>query len=174
MSQSSDPLLQPFTLRHLTLRNRIVSTPHSPAFAENGMAGERYQRYHEEKARGGIGMTMFGGSSCVGPDSPSVFGQLNVGIDDIVPYLQRLAERVHEHGAATICQISHLGRRSTWNAGDWLPLVAPSRVREPAHRGFPKEMDGWDIKRVVGYYAAAARGCEIDQPRNLAKSVTVE
>ncbi|MDE0097252.1 MAG: NADH:flavin oxidoreductase [Gammaproteobacteria bacterium] len=159
MTGSQDPLLQPFTLRHLTLRNRIVSTPHSPAFAEEGMPKERYQRYHEEKARGGIGMTMFGGSSCVGPDSPSVFGQLDVGTDAIIPYLKSLTDRVHGHGARTVCQISHLGRRSTWNAGHWLPLVAPSRVREPAHRGFPKEMDEWDIRRVVGDYAAAARRC---------------
>ena len=155
-----DPLLQPFQLKTLTLRNRIVSTPHSPAYAEDGMPGERYQRYHEEKAKGGIGMTMFGGSSCVGPDSPSVFGQLNVGTDEIIPYLSRLAERVHQHGAKTICQISHLGRRTTWNNGDWLPVVAPSRVREPAHRGFPKEMEHSDIKRIVGYYAAAARRCK--------------
>ena len=98
MTKSQDPLLQPFTLRHLTLRNRIVSTPHSPAFAEEGMPKERYQRYHEEKARGGIGMTMFGGSSCVGPDSPSVFGQLDVGTDAIIPYLQSLTDRVHGHG----------------------------------------------------------------------------
>ena len=158
--KNPDPLLQPFQLKSLTLRNRIVSTPHSPAYAENGMPGERYQRYHEEKARGGIGMTMFGGSSCVGPDSPSVFGQLNVGTDDIIPYLSSLAERIHKHGAKTICQISHLGRRTTWNNGDWLPVVAPSRVREPAHRGFPKEMDHADIKRIIGYYAAAARRCK--------------
>jgi 2,4-dienoyl-CoA reductase-like NADH-dependent reductase (Old Yellow Enzyme family) len=155
----NDPLLEPFQLGPLTLRNRIVSTPHSPAFAEDGMPGEQYQRYHEEKARGGIGMTMFGGSSCVGPDSPSVFGQLNVGTDRIIPYLSRLAERVQYHGAGAICQISHLGRRSTWNAGDWLPLIAPSRVREPAHRGFPKEMDLADIRRVIDYYAAAAARC---------------
>ena len=32
-----DALLQPFTLRHLTLRNRIVSTSHAPAYAEGGM-----------------------------------------------------------------------------------------------------------------------------------------
>ncbi|MGB5706949.1 MAG: NADH:flavin oxidoreductase [Arenicellales bacterium] len=154
-----DPLLQPFQLKSLTLRNRIVSTPHSPAYAENGMPGERYQKYHEEKAKGGVAMTMFGGSSCVGPDSPSVFGQLNVGTDEVIPYLNRLAERVHRNGAKTICQISHLGRRTTWNNGDWLPVVAPSRVREPAHRGFPKEMDLADISRIVGYYASAARRC---------------
>ena len=56
-------LFEPYTLRHLELRNRIISTPHGPAYAEQGMPGERYQRYHEEKARGGIAMTMFGGSS---------------------------------------------------------------------------------------------------------------
>ena len=54
-------------------------------------------------------MTMFGGSSCVGPDSPSVFGQLDVGTDAIIPYLQSLTDRVHGHGARTVCQISHLG-----------------------------------------------------------------
>ena len=158
--KNPDPLLQPFKLKSLTLRNRIVSTPHSPAYADNGMPGERYQRYHEEKAKGGLGLTMFGGSSCVGPDSPSVFGQLNVGTDDIIPYLRRLADRVHKHGAKTICQISHLGRRTTWNNGDWLPVVGPSRVREPAHRGFPKEMEYADIRRIIGYYAAAAKRCE--------------
>ena len=35
-------------------------------------------------------------------------------------------------------------------------MIAPSRVREPAHRGFPKIMDHADIKRVIGDYAAAA------------------
>jgi glucosamine--fructose-6-phosphate aminotransferase (isomerizing) len=28
--------------------------------------------------------------------------------------------------------------------------------------------------QLLSYHIAAARGCEIDQPRNLAKSVTVE
>lgn len=151
--------MQPLTLKHLTLKNRIVSTPHAPAYADDGMPGERYQRYHEEKARGGLGMTMFGGSSCIGPDSPSVFGQLYVGEDRVIPYFQSFAERIHAHDCGLICQISHLGRRTTWNAADWLPVIAPSRVREPAHRGFPREMDIDDIDRVISYYADAAWRC---------------
>ncbi len=79
MTPKTDPLLQPFRLRHLTIRNRIMSTSHAPAYAADEMPGERYQRYHEEKARGGIGLSMFGGSSNVSPDSPSVFGNLYVG-----------------------------------------------------------------------------------------------
>jgi 2,4-dienoyl-CoA reductase-like NADH-dependent reductase (Old Yellow Enzyme family) len=156
---SRDPLLQPFHLKRLRLKNRIVSTPHAPSYAEEGLPKERYQRYHEEKAKGGLAMTMFGGSSCVGPDSPSVFGQLYVGDDRIIPYFQAFAERIHRYDCALVCQISHLGRRTTWNSGDWLPVTSASRVREPAHRGFPKEMDLDDIARIVGYYAAAARRC---------------
>ena len=153
----SDPLLLPFQLGAMTLKNRIVSTCHAPALAEDGMPKERYQRYHLEKAKGGIGMTMIGGSSCVSPDSPSVFGQLDVSSDRVIPYFREFAERIHKEDCRIVCQISHLGRRTTWNDGDWLPVIAPSRVREPAHRGFPKVMDHADIKRVIGDYVAAAR-----------------
>ncbi|MFT3988995.1 FAD-dependent oxidoreductase [Aestuariivirga sp.] len=157
---SKDPLLQPLQIRHLTLKNRVVSTPHAPAYAENGMPKLRYQLYHEEKAKGGIGMTMFGGSSFVAPDTPSVFGQIDVSTDDIIPYFQQFSERIHRHDCGIICQISHLGRRTTWNAGNWLPVIAPSRVKEPAHRAFPREMDRHDIKRVIKAYAAAALRCQ--------------
>lgn len=158
--RTRDPLLQPFQLRHLTLKNRIVSTPHAPAYPEDGKPKLRYQLYHEEKAKGGIGMTMFGGSSFVSADTPSVFGQIDVSTDDIVPYFQQFAERIHRHNCGLICQISHLGRRTTWNAGNWLPVVAPSRVREPSHRAFPREMDHHDIKRIIAAYVAAALRCK--------------
>src|ERR1700674_3046345 len=74
------------------------------------VAGPR-QLYHEEKAKGGIALTMFGGSSNVAPDSPNIFRQLNVGTDAVIPYLQEFSERIHKHGAALMCQITHLGRR---------------------------------------------------------------
>ena len=41
---SNDPLLQPYQLKHLTLRNRIMSTAHEPSYSENGLPGERYRR----------------------------------------------------------------------------------------------------------------------------------
>lgn len=40
---------------------------------------------------------MFGGSSFVASDTPSVFGQIDVSSDDIIPYFQQLAERIHRH-----------------------------------------------------------------------------
>ncbi|WP_282606106.1 NADH:flavin oxidoreductase [Pelagibius sp. Alg239-R121] len=153
-------LLDPFQLKHLTLRNRIVSTSHAPNFVEDGHPRDRYRLYHEEKAKGGVALTMVGGSTNIAPDSPSVFGQLYAGDDSIVPWFKRLTDGVHKHGAAIMCQITHMGRRTAWDDGHWLPVLAPSGVRERAHRSFPKAMEQQDIDRVTDDFAAAARRCQ--------------
>jgi len=154
---TSDPLLQPYRLKHLTLRNRIMSTAHEPAYSEEGLPKDRYRLYHLEKARGGIALTMTAGSAVVSADSPQAFGNLEAYRDEIVPWLRRLADDCHEAGAAVMIQITHLGRRTTWAQADWLPVLAPSPIREPAHRAFPKEAEDWDIERIVTDYAATAQ-----------------
>ena len=155
-----DPLLQPLRIRHLLLRNRVMSTSHASTLDVGGMPLERYQRYHEEKARGGLALTMFGGSSMVAPDSSWGGGQINVSTDEIIPHLQAFSARIHAAGAAIMCQISHLGRRATSSATNWLPTVAPSAIREIRHRDVPREMDRNDIDRIVAQYAEAAWRCK--------------
>ncbi|MEO1191262.1 MAG: NADH:flavin oxidoreductase [Pseudomonadota bacterium] len=155
----NDPLLQPYQLKHLTLRNRFLSTAHEPDYSQDGLPQERYRLYHQEKAKGGIGLTMIGGSAIVAEDSPPAFGNLHLYDDAIVPHFQALADAVHEAGAAVMCQITHLGRRTNWNTGDWLPILAPSPLREPAHRAFPKEMEDFDFTRVAAAYADGAERC---------------
>jgi 2,4-dienoyl-CoA reductase-like NADH-dependent reductase (Old Yellow Enzyme family) len=153
---STDPLLQPFRLKHLVLRNRLMSTAHEPSYTEEGMPKTRYRLYHAEKAKGGIALTVIGGSSVVAPDSPQAFGNILLYKDEVVGWLSELADEVHAHGAAVMIQITHLGRRTAWSKFDWLPIVAPSYVREPAHRAFPKVAEDWDLRRIVKAYAAAA------------------
>ncbi|HWA41627.1 MAG TPA: NADH:flavin oxidoreductase [Hypericibacter adhaerens] len=153
---SKDPLLQPFTLKHLVLKNRLMSTAHEPAYSEDGLPKERYRLYHLEKAKGGIALTMTAGSAVVSEDSPAAFGNLHAYKDEIVPLMKRLAEDCHGEGCAVMIQLTHLGRRTGWNKADWLPVAAPSVVREPAHRAFPKEAEDWDIERWIGQYADGA------------------
>ena len=153
---SADPLLEPFTIGDLTLKNRIFSSSHAPGYNTDGTPNERYVAYHEEKARGGIGLTMIGGSSNVSPDSASLWGQMYFGADAIIGPLAAMTDRIHAHGAAVMCQITHMGRRNVSNDGDWLPTIAPSPIREPMHRGWPKQMEKSDIRRVVADFAAAA------------------
>ena len=162
-------LFEPLRIGHLRLKNRIMSTSHAPAYAEDGMPKERYRCYHEEKAKGGLALSMFGGSSTISVDSPPPFGQIDLGDDRVIPWLQSFSEALHRHGCATMIQITHMGRRTGWSSHGWLPTIAPSAVREPAHRSFPKAMDHDDIERVIGDFAAAADraqrggldGCEL-------------
>ena len=158
--RTHDPLLQPLTIKRLRLKNRIMSTSHASTMDDGGLPKERYQRYHEEKAKGGLALTMFGGSSMVAPDSSWGGGQINVSSDAVIPHLQEFSERIHGHGAAIMCQISHLGRRATSAAMNWLPSLAPSAIRERRHRDIPREMDRADIDRIVADYAAAALRCK--------------
>src|SRR4029450_10154116 len=155
----ADPLLQPFQLKHLTLKNRVISTSHEPAYSEEALPKARYRLYHEEKAKGGIALTMIGGSSIVAPDSPQAFGNLYVGSDAIIPWFKELTDGVHQYGAAGMVQLTPAGRRPAGPKEHGLPVLAPSSVREPAHRAFPKEMEDWDFARVIAAYGAAARRC---------------
>ncbi|UWQ32409.1 NADH:flavin oxidoreductase [Leisingera sp. M527] len=153
---SKDPLLQPYQLKHLTFRNRIMTTSHEPAYPEDGMPKARYAAYHAERARAGVALTMTAGSAAVSKDSPPVFNNILAYKDEVVPWIRSLTDQVHEHGAAVMIQLTHLGRRTGWNKGDWLPSVSSSRHREPAHRAFPKLAEDWDIARIISDFADAA------------------
>lgn len=153
---SKDPLLQPYRLKHLTLRNRIMTTAHEPAYPEGGMPKDRYIAYHAERAKAGVALTMTAGSAAVSRDSPPVFNNILAYTDEVVPWIRKLTDACHEHDCAVMIQLTHLGRRTGWAKGDWLPSVSSSKHREPAHRAFPKLAEDWDIERIIGDFADAA------------------
>jgi hypothetical protein len=153
---TKDPLLQPFKLKHLTLKNRIMTTSHEPAYAEDGMPKERYAAYHSERAKAGVALTMTAGSAAVSKDSPPVFNNILAYRDEVVPWINQLTDACHEHDCAVMIQLTHLGRRTNWNKGNWLPSVSSSKHREPAHRAFPKLIEDWDIERIINDFADAA------------------
>ncbi|WP_439562624.1 FAD-dependent oxidoreductase [Roseinatronobacter sp.] len=152
---SNDPLLQPYRLKHLTLRNRIMTTAHEPAYPEDGMPKARYVAYHAERAKAGVALAMTAGSAAVSRDSPPVFNNILAWRDEVVPHIRALTDACHDHGCAVMIQLTHLGRRTGWNKGDWLPSVSSSRHREPAHRAFPKLAEDWDIERIISDFADA-------------------
>ncbi|MDT8857594.1 NADH:flavin oxidoreductase [Paracoccaceae bacterium Fryx2] len=158
---SSDPLLQPYQLKHLTLKNRIMTTSHEPAYPEDGMPKDRYRLYHLERAKAGVALTMTAGSAAVSRDSPPVFNNILAYKDEVVGWMKRLADDCHEQGCAVMIQLTHLGRRTRWDKGDWLPVVAAGPAREPSHRAFPKVVEDWDIARIIEDYADAAERMQV-------------
>ncbi|WP_306005150.1 NADH:flavin oxidoreductase [Aquicoccus porphyridii] len=153
---SNDPLLQPYQLKHLTLKNRLMITSHEPAYPEDGMPKDRYRAYHVERARAGVALTMTAGSASVARDSPPVFNNILAWKDEVVGWMKALADECHDHGCAVMIQLTHLGRRTRWDKADWLPVVSPSHEREPSHKAFPKKAEDWDIARIIEDYADAA------------------
>ncbi|OOY05311.1 NADH:flavin oxidoreductase [Thioclava sp. F28-4] len=153
---SSDPLLQPYQLKHLTLKNRLMITSHEPAYPEDGMPKDRYRAYHVERARAGVALTMTAGSASVARDSPPVFNNILAWKDEVVGWMKELTDACHEHDCAVMIQLTHLGRRTRWDKADWLPVVSSSHEREASHKAFPKKAEDWDIARIIEDYADAA------------------
>ncbi|UTW10220.1 dimethylglycine demethylation protein DgcA [Marinobacterium rhizophilum] len=153
-----DVLFQPLKINQLTIRNRVVSTAHAEVYAtDGGMTTDRYVKYYEEKAKGGCGLCICGGSSVVSIDSPqSWWSSVNLSTDRIIPHFQNLADAVHKHGGKIMIQITHMGRRSRWDGENWVNLMSPSGIREPVHRATCKTMEEEEIWRVIGDFAKAA------------------
>lgn len=154
-----EKLFTPLKINQLTIRNRVVSTAHAEVYAtEGGMTTDRYVKYYEEKAKGGCGLCICGGSSVVSIDSPqSWWSSVNLSTDRIIPHFQNLADAVHKHGGKIMIQITHMGRRSRWDGENWPNLMSPSGIREPVHRATCKTIEEEEIWRVIGDFAQAAR-----------------
>ncbi|MFG1495045.1 dimethylglycine demethylation protein DgcA [Saccharospirillum sp. HFRX-1] len=154
-----EKLFTPLKINQLTIRNRVVSTAHAEVYAtDGGMTTDRYVKYYEEKAKGGCGLCICGGSSVVSIDSPqSWWSSVNLSTDRIIPHFQNLADAVHKHGGKIMIQITHMGRRSRWDGENWPNLMSPSGIREPVHRATCKTIEEEEIWRVIGDFAQAAR-----------------
>lgn len=149
-------LFSPFTLKTVTLRNRIVSTPHSDGLGEHGRVTDAQVAYFHAKARGGVGLLMGPAGCSVHPSSPTRAGGLELHHDDVVDGLARLARAAHDEGAAWMPQLTHWGRRGT--SGDRPePLVGPSAIPEPVSAENPRALREDEIAEIVAAYASAAR-----------------
>ena len=152
-------LFTPITLGKLVLPNRIYSTAHAEVYAEaGGMPGERYIKYYEEKAKGGLGLAICGGSSPVSIDVPQgAWKPVNLTTDHVIEPLSKLAEAMHRHGSKIMIQATHMGRRSVYASDPWPHLVSPSGVREPLHKGNAKAIEVEEINRIIKDFVAAAK-----------------
>ena len=157
---AKDPLLQPLTIKHVLFRNRIMSTSHAAASRGDGMPKERLPALPRGEGEGrhrpvDVRRLLEGGPRFA---------------EDLPPARRR--QRRH-HPAPAAVQLSHPRARRRHHvpdhasrpardpyAGDWLPTIAPSPIRETLHRSIPKEMDEHDIDRVIKDYAAAALRCK--------------
>ena len=51
MSVARDPLLESYQFKHLTLRNRLMSSAHAPGYIEDRMPKQRYRLYRQKRLK---------------------------------------------------------------------------------------------------------------------------
>lgn len=155
-STESSILLTPTSIGPVSVRNRIVSTAHSTRYTSAGIPTDRYLKYQEEKARGGVGLITVGGSAVVSRESAPAFGNIAMYKKAVVPALADIVAACHRHGSKVFIQLTHLGRRTDDHSADWLPTVSSASMREPAHRSYPKQAESWDLDRIEADFVVAA------------------
>ncbi|ALC31401.1 FAD-dependent oxidoreductase [Streptomyces sp. CFMR 7] len=154
-SQDVSPLLSPFTLGPLHLRNRVFVPGHTTNFGHSNNPTVRHAAYHEERARGGAGLIITEGIR-VHPTSAGRHISLGSFDDESIPAYAAVAEAVQSHGTRLIAQLLHTGRQANGDAtrtAAWSPGTTPWA----AGTHIPHAMGRSDIDIVVRAFGAAAR-----------------
>lgn len=153
MTSNSFPhLLSPGRIGTLEIRNRIATTAMGVSMAEeDGSAGERLIAYHEEQAKGGVGLIILGATSVGWPIGCVQWQQAAISEDRFIPGLKKLADRVHAHGAKIAAQLHHGGLVAGYGFQEWgHPLWAPS-VPPPPRGDFTQYFLMEELAGMAGY-----------------------
>ncbi len=148
-------LFEPAAIRSVEVRNRLVFQPHFTALGtREGMPSEDHVAYHEERARGGVGLIVFE-SQAVHPEGKMSRHFVEAWNPAVVPGLRAVTEAVHAHGARIFSQLTHGGHTSL----EYPPPImwAPSQMPEPSSHFSTKAMDADDIRATIEGFAASTR-----------------
>ncbi|KHS74112.1 NADH:flavin oxidoreductase [Pectobacterium brasiliense] len=152
---SDDVLFSPFTLKGLTLPNRIVMAPMTRGMAENGIPGPAQTEYYRRRAEGGVGLILTEGTVVDRPASRNMPGIPLFHGEAALAGWDAVAKAVHAAGGRIGPQIWHTG--STHGRG-WepdAPVESPSGIVGPDEpRGVV--MTEEDIADTVAAFARAA------------------
>jgi 2,4-dienoyl-CoA reductase-like NADH-dependent reductase (Old Yellow Enzyme family)/thioredoxin reductase len=163
-------LFSEWKIRSTPIANRVVFAPTCPTWVADpyeGIFTDQAVAYYEERARGGCGLIIIGGTIIHPEALYSEFNFPGLWKDDQVEGLARVAEAVHRHGCKLACQLLHPGLRAMpvlkkdpaydFDA-EWY-MVAPSQIPpgEYPNAPMPKELEEHEIQELLVAYAEAAR-----------------
>ncbi|MFQ5382422.1 MAG: hypothetical protein ACE5EF_12500, partial [Dehalococcoidia bacterium] len=146
-------LFTPFTIRGLTVRNRIVVPGHATLFMPlNGPPTERQIEYWLAKARGGAGLII----THVHAIMPVTRNGAPVSLqsDQFAASYRSAVDAVHAEGAAFLLQLNHAGAEAS-SRGTGPVSLAPSAVRSGPAGNVPRAMTTADIREVLAAYRNA-------------------
>ncbi|MEY2658763.1 MAG: salicylyl-CoA 5-hydroxylase, partial [Pseudomonadota bacterium] len=160
------PMFTPFTLRGMTVPNRVVVSPMCTYSAQDGVPNDFHFQHYTARALGGAGLVMTE-MTCVSPDARITPGCAGIWNEAQQRGWARIVDFVHANSPAKIAlQIGHAGRKGStrlaWDGidqplalGNW-PLIAPSPLPlMPGVSQVPREMTRADMDAVKHDFVAA-------------------
>ena len=164
------PMFAPFTLRNMTLKNRIVVSPMAQYKAVDGCPTDWHFVHYAERAKGGAGL-VYVEMTCVSDDARITPGCPGLYNEEHETAWRRLTEFVHSETDAKICcQIGHAGRKGStqlgWDEmdaplteGNW-PLLSASAIAWSDNNAVPKAMDRDDMDHIRDNFVRATEMAE--------------
>jgi 2,4-dienoyl-CoA reductase (NADPH2) len=149
-------LFAPGAIGAVEIRNRIVQSPMGTGFVEMGRVTDRDIAVQEERARGGVGLIVTGGTVVHETSRFPVRIILEAWDEDGIPALARRVEAVHRHGARIFGQLVHLGRESPGGMTESVPM-GPSPIPTPRDPAPPHELGTEEIRMLVDAFAGRRR-----------------
>jgi 2,4-dienoyl-CoA reductase-like NADH-dependent reductase (Old Yellow Enzyme family)/thioredoxin reductase len=151
-------LFEPYTIRNLTLKNRLINAPCERNYANiDGSVTQQYIDYLIERAKGGVGLIIVE-SMYTNPVGRGHIRQLGIHDDNLIPGLRRMVDAVHKHGAKVASELMFAGRETSSYITGFQP-VAPSLVPCKVLAGgeAPRVLTVPEIKQLIDDYGEAAR-----------------
>jgi len=139
-SLHADALFQPFQLKSLRLKNRIVMAPMTRSFSPEGVPGADVAAYYRRRAEGEVGLILSEGTVI---DRPASRNDAKIPFfhgDAALAGWKRVIDGVHAVGGKMGPQIWHTGSVISFQT-DWVPaapvespssLIAPGQPRGEA------------------------------------------
>ncbi len=161
MKKDYKHIFEPFTVRRMTVKNRIMMTPMGTNYGEqSGEMSFRHINYYEQRAKGGTGLIMVENASVDSPEGSNGTTQLRIDHDNYLPRLFMLTETVHKHGACIGIQINHAGA-SAQSARTKMQPVSASNIPSKEGGEIPRPLEKDEILRIVKKYGEAAKRAQI-------------
>lgn len=159
MKKELEILYEPFQLKGMELKNRLVMAPmHSKFASESGEVTDRMIAYLVERARGGVGMIVLE-NTCIDWLYGRAAGNPVTIHDDLCRSgLSNVALAVHRYGTKIVTQLHHTGRQNLRsNIDGRLQPVAPSVVKSKIGGDEPRALEEHEIEEIIQMYVDAAR-----------------
>ena len=154
-------IFSPLTIKHMTIKNRIVMTPMGTNYAEqNGEMSFLHMDYYEQRAKGGTGLIIVENASVDSPQGSNGTSQLRIDHDSYIPRLFKLCETIHNHGTCIAIQINHAGASAMSSRINMQPVSA-SNIPSKKGGEIPRPLEKEEILHIVKKYGEAARRAQI-------------